>query len=44
MADDKKFDVAMSDDDWKKKLTPEQFHVLRKHGTGGGGGGEPQKV
>jgi len=33
MADDKKFDVAMSDDDWKKKLTPEQFHVLRKHGT-----------
>jgi peptide-methionine (R)-S-oxide reductase len=33
MADDKKFDVAMSDDEWKKKLTPEQFHVLRKHGT-----------
>ena len=33
MANDKDFDVAMSDEDWKKKLTPEQFHVLRKHGT-----------
>ena len=33
MASDKEFDVAMSDEEWKKKLTPEQFHVLRKHGT-----------
>ncbi len=33
MANDKEFDVAMSDEEWKKKLTPEQFHVLRKHGT-----------
>ena len=23
----------MSDDEWRKKLTPEQFHILRKHGT-----------
>ncbi|MFZ2008176.1 MAG: peptide-methionine (R)-S-oxide reductase MsrB [Stellaceae bacterium] len=33
MANDKQFDVAMSDEEWKKKLTPEQFQVLRKHGT-----------
>ena len=23
----------MSNDDWKKKLTPEQYHVLREQGT-----------
>jgi peptide-methionine (R)-S-oxide reductase len=33
MANDKEFDVALSDEEWKKRLTPEQFHVLRKHGT-----------
>jgi peptide-methionine (R)-S-oxide reductase len=33
MANDKTFDVSMSEEEWKKKLTPEQFHVLRKHGT-----------
>jgi peptide-methionine (R)-S-oxide reductase len=33
MAEDKTFDVAMSEDDWRKKLTPEQYQVLRKHGT-----------
>jgi peptide-methionine (R)-S-oxide reductase len=33
MADDKNFEVAMSDDEWRKKLTPEQYQVLRKHGT-----------
>ena len=33
MANDKEFGVAMSDEEWKKKLTPEQFQVLRKHGT-----------
>src|SRR5258708_23800691 len=22
-----------TDEDWKKTLTPEQFHVLREHGT-----------
>jgi peptide-methionine (R)-S-oxide reductase len=33
MAKDKNFEVAMSEDEWRKKLTPEQYHVLRKHGT-----------
>ena len=33
MADEQNFDVAMSEDEWRKKLTPEQFHVLRQHGT-----------
>lgn len=27
------FEVSMSDDDWRKKLTPEQFNVLRESGT-----------
>ena len=33
MANDKEFDIAHSDDEWRKKLTPEQFYVLRQHGT-----------
>jgi peptide-methionine (R)-S-oxide reductase len=33
MASDKKFEVTLSDDEWRRKLTPEQFHILRKHGT-----------
>jgi peptide-methionine (R)-S-oxide reductase len=27
------FEVAMSEADWRKRLTPEQFGVLRQHGT-----------
>src|SRR5689334_11474708 len=25
--------VARSDEEWRKKLTPEQYHVMREHGT-----------
>jgi peptide-methionine (R)-S-oxide reductase len=25
--------MQKSNDDWRKELTPEQFHVLREHGT-----------
>jgi peptide-methionine (R)-S-oxide reductase len=25
--------LALSDDEWKKRLTPEEYDVLRKHGT-----------
>lgn len=27
------FEITKSDDEWRKELTPEQFNVLRKHGT-----------
>lgn len=30
---EEKFPVSMTEAEWKKKLTPEQFRVLRKHGT-----------
>ena len=30
---DKRFEIMKSDADWKKELSPEQFSVLRKHGT-----------
>jgi peptide-methionine (R)-S-oxide reductase len=26
-------DIPTNDEDWREKLTPEQYHVLRKHGT-----------
>ena len=32
-AADEHFEVTMSDDEWKKKLSPAQFQILRKHGT-----------
>ncbi len=29
----KTFAFTLSDEEWKKRLTPEQYHVLRDHGT-----------
>jgi peptide-methionine (R)-S-oxide reductase len=31
--DKSSFPVQKSDDEWRRQLTPEQYHVLRKHGT-----------
>lgn len=31
--DAQKFPVAMTDDEWRSKLTPEQYEVMRGHGT-----------
>ncbi|WP_421657813.1 peptide-methionine (R)-S-oxide reductase MsrB [Leptothermofonsia sp. ETS-13] len=28
-----KFEVTKTEEEWRQILTPEQFHVLRKHGT-----------
>jgi peptide-methionine (R)-S-oxide reductase len=32
-SDGKQFEVTHDNADWRNKLTPEQYHVLREHGT-----------
>ena len=32
-AKDKQFEVTKTEQEWRETLTPEQFYVLRKHGT-----------
>ena len=31
--DQKTYEITRTDEEWRRLLTPEQFHVLRKHGT-----------
>jgi peptide-methionine (R)-S-oxide reductase len=33
MASETKFEVAKTDEEWQRELTPEEYAVLRKHGT-----------
>ena len=32
-ASDKQFTVSMSEEEWRRKLSPPAYHVLREHGT-----------
>ena len=32
-SDSKSFEIVRTDEEWRQRLTPEQYRVLRKHGT-----------
>lgn len=33
MTDEKPSELALSDEEWRQRLTPDQYRVLRQHGT-----------
>jgi peptide-methionine (R)-S-oxide reductase len=33
MAAEKQFEISHTADEWRQKLTPQQYHVMREHGT-----------
>jgi peptide-methionine (R)-S-oxide reductase len=33
MTPDRTFEIAKSEEEWRRTLTPEQYYVLREHGT-----------
>lgn len=43
MADNHQFELALSDGDWKKKLSAEQYYILRQKGTERAGTGKYDK-
>lgn len=41
---EEKYEIQLSDEEWKKRLTPEQFYILREQGTERAGTGKLNKV
>lgn len=41
---EEKYEIQLSEEEWKKRLTPEQFYILRKQGTERAGTGKLNKV